>query len=1301
MLARPLSVVLALSAAALPCAAGAPEISVAFLGDRGHHRPAERAALLAPYLESRGIAMDYTEDPGILSADRLAPYDALVLYANLDSIEPGRESALLDYVASGRGFVPLHCASYCFRNSDAFVRLVGAQFARHGLGPIRARVVDPFHPAMAGLADVETIDETYEHVRVESDRSVLMARECAEGRLEPVTWTRTHGRGRVFYTALGHDERTWKNEAFLALVERGIRWASAAPPPFETIEAEVPTYAPGAPWGTAGKSLERMQAPLSPRDSMKHVRVAPGLDVALFAAEPDLGGKPIDLAWDDRGRLFLAETIDYPNEIGTGRDKIRICEDRDGDGRAETFTVFAEGLSIATSLAFARGGLVVAQAPDVLFLADTDGDDRADVREVLFTGFGVADTHAGPSHFRARPDGWVWATVGYSGFDGVVGGKRHRFGQGIFRFRPDGSEIEFLGSTSNNTWGLGFNEEGDAFASTANGEHSVFLAIPNRYYESVPGFFGRGVRRTPDHLAIHPITSGVRQVDYFGGFTAAAGHAIYTGRLFPREYWNRVAFVCEPTGHLVHSCALEPDGAGYVAREFGHDLFASADEWTAPVAAEVGPDGAVWILDWYNFIVQHNPTPAGHLTGRGNAYETPLRDKTRARIYRVFPAEKRYQAPFRAFPAPEIGRRGEIAELARDAGGTAAILDGGYLADANAHVRRDALLALSECPPAAGAGQAIHAVLSDPRAARDRILFDAAIIAAARHDAPFLAAALSAKGEIAGAVPAPPPRRLAPGDFRPTIHSGDARFDVAPPALVVTSDAGADASFGASVAVRPGATYALRGRIRTEGVRAGSGSGALLNVHELQGEGYRVRTTAVTGDSPWTPVEVEFDVADRTRITVNCLLGGWGRSTGRAYFDSIEIAEVKPPGPTGPVGEALRVVTAALARRADPDATGALLETLGRADPVSAGHILEGLAGGWPEGRSIPLGDAARDRLRARLGDWPEPTRGAFLALAARAGLAPGFEGEIRSIVSALLAAAADRGRPAPERVAAAARALRLSDEAPTRGAVLLSAALEPAGSPLAGDLVSALAECRSSDVARELIARFEDLPDAGRRAALDALLRREAWSGALLDAVERRAFAPAALSVEHWEALLHHASASIATRARRLRDLPPDDARRRAIEALAVAISEGPPGDAETGRRAFEKNCAACHAFGGAGGAVGPDLSGVSSRERREILLDVLDPNRSVEGNYRLRVVVTRDEEIFTGRLESESRTTLVLVDGSGRRHAIARDEIAEDVVSDRSVMPEGFEALPAEDLAGILAYLARPPIGGASSER
>jgi putative membrane-bound dehydrogenase-like protein len=275
-----------------------------------------------------------------------------------------------------------------------------------------------------------------------------------------------------------------------------------------------------------------------------------------------------------------------------------------------------------------------------LFLKDTDGDGTADVRKPLIEGWGTYDTHAGPSNLRYGFDNQIWGVVGYSGFTGNIAGQDRDFKQGIYRFKPDVSSFEFMTSTSNNTWGLGFTENNDVFASTANNTHSVFMGIPDKAAKSVEGIDVNGSLKLDGHYAMHPVTPNVRQVDVFGGFTAAAGHNFYTARDYPKEFWNQVAFVCEPTGHLVHIARIDKNGAGFVEKD-GWNLFSSVDEWVSPVDAKVGPDGAVWILDWYDFIVQHNPTPTpdrgGYAAenGKGNAYENPLRDKSYGRIWRV------------------------------------------------------------------------------------------------------------------------------------------------------------------------------------------------------------------------------------------------------------------------------------------------------------------------------------------------------------------------------------------------------------------------------------------------------------------------------------------------------------------------------------------------------------------------------------------------------------------------------------------------------------------------------------------
>ncbi len=614
-------------------------VEILVLGHESEHHNSEKLMMyLGTPLFQKGINLTYTTDLNDLNEVKLNNYDGLMIYANHDEIGPEQEKALKEYVQSGKALIPIHSASFCFRNSDWFVGAVGGQFSTHGTGDFTVDIVDAAHPAMAGIQEFETWDETYVHSNINPDMHVLMERVEGDKR-EPYTWVREEGKGRVFYTAYGHNEKTWEKKEFQNIVANGILWAVGdkvnellakyeIPTP-EFVDAEIPNYEKRDP-------APRYQLPLTPEQSMKLVQVPVGFELELFASEPMIIN-PMAMAWDERGRLFVIETVDYPNEVRKegGNDKIKILEDTNGDGKADKVTVFADNLNIPTSIMAINGGILISMAPDFVFLKDTDGDDVADVREVIMTGWGKSDTHAGPSNLKYGFDNKIWGVLGYSGFRGEVSGVSHSFGQGVYRFETNGENLEYLGNTSNNTWGLGFTEDFETFISTANGQHSVYYAMSNNLMKR-PIFQGtaNGIHGIDTHYDMPHLTPFLRQVDWFGSYTAAAGHNFYTARSFPKEYWNRISFVAEPTGRVLHNNIILPNGSGYTEKN-GFNILASSDEWFSPVHAEVGPDGALWIADWYNFIIQHNPTPRGFENGEGNAYINPLRDSKHGRIYRL------------------------------------------------------------------------------------------------------------------------------------------------------------------------------------------------------------------------------------------------------------------------------------------------------------------------------------------------------------------------------------------------------------------------------------------------------------------------------------------------------------------------------------------------------------------------------------------------------------------------------------------------------------------------------------------
>ena len=1381
-------------------------LRVLFLGDRDHHRPADRFKQLEPVLREHRIELDYSESLVDLNPAKLAGYDCLMIYANWTKISPEQEKALLDFVAAGGGFAPIHYASYCFLNSPKYIELVGGQFKSHGTGVFRETIVQPDHPVMKGLAPIESWDETYVHTKHNTNRLVLAERRDDKG-AEPYTWVRQYGKGRVFYTAWGHDERTWSNPGFQALIENGLRWASVGSPsrlvpreglkPLEYTEAPapLPNYVAGRQWGAEGEQIRTMQKPLGPEESLQHLVTLPQFDRKLFAAEPDIA-KPIWLAWDERGRLWIAETFDYPNAMqppGEGHDKIVICEDSDGDGQADRFTVFADKLSVPTSFTFANGGVIVVHSGKTEFLKDTDGDDHADVRRDLFTGWGTGDTHAGPSNLRYGFDNWIWGTVGYSGFRGTVGGSEIRFGQGIYRFKPDGSKLEFVRSSNNNTWGLGISEDDIIFGSTANGNASMYLPIPNRYYEAVNGWSASRLETIADSQRFYPITDKIRQVDFFGRYTAGAGSAIYTARNFPAEYWNRAQFVAEPTGHLLGRFFLEARGADFIAHN-ARNFAASDDEWTSPICAEVGPDGALWMIDWYNYVIQHNPTPRGFRTGKGAAYETPLRDKTHGRIYRLVYRNARTVPPLRldkaspqqlvealkndnllwrmtaqrllvtrakkdVLPAlcrlarntslDEIGlnpaaihalwtleglgaldgsdaratesaltalkhpsagvRRAALRVLPRNENSLNAILSGKLLEDVDPQVRLAALLAVSEMPATDAAAAATFAMLQEPRNADDRWIPDAATCAAARNDAGFLRTVLAGlRPAESGDVPEPRRNLITnpsfenerdgkPLGWRTAQYSGRSQPTLAEightggRSVKIFSDQGADASWSLAVPVKPRTEYRLSAWIKTENLRKASGSarGALLNIHELQDPEHGA-TRPLTGDQDWTQVELRFNSGELSEATINCLFGGWGQARGSAWFDDVELTAAPGAELAGEVGRVLRLVTRHYAERGPVESVIPTLVALKSASPSLATPVLEGLVSGWPQGKAPAIGEAEKRTLDGLMRALPESVRDRLLALAQRWGRTDIFGETITAIIDALKKQVADPSAGDDQRIAAAKRLLGLADQPDVVRMVLRQVNLltPPA---LATGLMGAITESRDKETGSELTAHWAQLTPAVRRAAIATLMRRVDWSSALLEAIEKGTINRTDLAAEHWSQLKQNPNRGIARRAERLSaagaTISAD--RQEIVQKLLPLAKE--KGDPARGKEVFTTNCAVCHTFSGQGGKVGPDLSGVAARDRSEILIDILDPNRSVEANYRLWNVTTREGETYSGRLEAETQTSVELLDTTGQKHAIQRKDIGTMEGSQLSIMPNGFEALPPDDLKSLLDYLTQ----------
>lgn len=657
-----LSLIIATCCAMATHADEARRLEVLFLGDNGHHKPIERYRVLKQAVGPQGINLTYFEDLAGLTREKLDAYDALIVYANHE--KAAVPDAILPWVKDGGALVALHSACGNFHPSKEWFDLVGGRFASHEGGEFSPKTIDLNHPITKDLPLLTCWDETYIHRDLTKDRHLLQVREPmnkGETEEQPWTWTRSEGKGRVFYTASGHDLRCWNETAYQILVERAIVWAIGEEKVKRSLYQKLPALEIETPQieNRAHPDIPMMplQKPLSATDSAKHAQVPVGTRLELFASEPMIIN-PIAIDWDERGRAWVVESFGYPNEVpkeaGSGADRIKILEDTNGDGKADKVTVFADKLRHCTTTVFVKGGIVATDGEEIIFLSDDNGDDKADTRRVLATGLKIWDTHASTSHFVYGMDNWIYATVGYSGIDVKIGGKRHELGKSVFRFRPDLTELEHLQNTTNNTWGLGFTEEGDLMGSTANNNPSWMLSISAKAYE------GSGLKqpvtpRADTATVIYPITRDITQVDQIDRYTAAAGHFFHTDDVLGKTCSSNHAFVCEPTGHVVGLGEVVSNGSLFATNFRGNNIYASSDAWSAPVVARTGPDGAVWIADWYNPIVQHNvvfrfwnpargydyphsPYHTGEKKpGAGNAYVTPLRDKTHGRIWRIVP----------------------------------------------------------------------------------------------------------------------------------------------------------------------------------------------------------------------------------------------------------------------------------------------------------------------------------------------------------------------------------------------------------------------------------------------------------------------------------------------------------------------------------------------------------------------------------------------------------------------------------------------------------------------------------------
>jgi putative heme-binding domain-containing protein len=352
--------------------------------------------------------------------------------------------------------------------------------------------------------------------------------------------------------------------------------------------AEGPTRAaPVPPPRQIPHGQDRPPGPaLSPAEAIARMQVPEGFHVELVAAEPDLVN-PVAMTFDERGRIWVTESLEYPrHSAGPGRDRIKILEDTDGDGKIDKVTVFAEGLNIPSGIAVGHGGVWVANSPDILFLQDTDGDGKADRREVVVTGFGRDDTHELPNSLTWGPDGYLYGLNGVFNQAHVRSGdKDYQFTCAMFRIDPRNRRFELFCEGTSNPWGIAWDDLGSAFVSACVIDHLWHLTETGYYHR-------QGGPYPPFTWQIGSIASFKHQK------AAYCGLHYFDSDEYPPEFRRRL-YMGNIHGGCVNVDTLSREGATY-SSDPAPDFLTANDAWFMPVSQQTGPDGCLYILDWYD-----------------------------------------------------------------------------------------------------------------------------------------------------------------------------------------------------------------------------------------------------------------------------------------------------------------------------------------------------------------------------------------------------------------------------------------------------------------------------------------------------------------------------------------------------------------------------------------------------------------------------------------------------------------------------------------------------------------------------
>ncbi|MDO8542978.1 MAG: DUF1080 domain-containing protein [Opitutaceae bacterium] len=978
---------------------------------------------------------------------------------------------------------------------------------------------------------------------------------------------------------------------------------------------------PAKPTAVPNASAQKLAAGL---------KLVSGFQAQLVAAEPDLH-QPVAFAFDDRGRIWVAEALGYPTRQpeGKGRDRIVILEDKDGDGVFEAKKVFAENLNLVSGLEVGFGGVWVGAAPHLLFIPDKNRDDVPDgAPVVLLDGWGFQDTHETLNSFTWGPDGWLYGCQGVFthslvGKPGAPDAERQKLRAGVWRYHPVRHEFEVFAHGASNQWGLDFNAVGHLFMTHCRSFHGgggTTYVIRNGHYwnqannDYAPFVSNRGTDFAPGLKNFLPASarydSGEGGAGAPGTTAVYGGHShvgtmIYLGDNWPDTYRDHL-FTHNLHGHQINHQINVRTGSAYETYHAGYDMLFSPNATYLPVDLQYGPDGAVYVIDWSD--TQHCHNPRDEVWDRANGRLYRMAWAATYKPVKVDLAAKN-DAELAAFHTHRSEWFVRTARRLLQERAAARAIDAGALAA----LRAQAADTASEVPSQLRALWTLHVTNS---------LEPVQLHAALAHSSDVVrgwAIQLGTDNARALAVSAGTLERLARSDPSPAVRLAVASAVPKLPVAARWPAASALAAHGEDAADRflpKMVWFALAPAVAADVPRA-------LDLAA------RTPLPTLADSILWFAART---AAGREEITRRL-----ATSNGRSEADAVRM---------------LRVFAFALESEAGlkmPAAWPQVTKRLAMATDSTARAACDQLSALF--GDKAVLGQA-RTLLADRAAPMAERRR--VLDLLRRAG-----DTESTTLFVSLLDDPALRPAVIP----------LLTNSADTAGAA--AGLITRFGRFSEAERTAALATLISKPQLAVALLRAVEAGNVNRKSltAVHARQMRKLNAPAVNQLLDRVWGRTAESSAD--------AKASIA--------------RMRELYRNAPLWSY----DAKAGRAVFERLCAACHTMDGTAtaGKLGPNLTGTWRNGLEYFLENIIDPNAVVGTDFQLNLVTKRDGSVVSGMIDKESDTA-VIVRTMTETVTVPKSEIKSREVTTQSLMPPGLiEALPSREVVELLLFLTTEP--------